>query len=155
MRSISSDEAPTIKFKLFNNLIIIPGLVNRHGPFEFVVDTGASISAVSKWVASESNIKGSARRMKHRGVGAGSVGDIDIGFARVKSLGLTGVRIPNLLVTVLDFASFERKFGRRIGGLIGCDVLKRFDAVKIDFVAQVLELGVKSNATIRKKSGRA
>jgi gag-polyprotein putative aspartyl protease len=97
-----------------------------------LVDTGAASTFVSAKLA---GIEHELRRSRFRADAGLEVSGV---WHRAK-LSLGGWS-ESLEVKVIDFAPVSQRFGRRIDGILGQDVLRRFGRVTIDYRAKTLEL---------------
>ena len=117
-----------LRFSLARHLIILPVYVNDHGPFGFILDTGAGQSMLSKHAVKRLRLKSSPLREK--GLGAG--GTVALQYTVVDSLKLADIRLKNREVRVIDQSRISKAVGRRIYGIIGCDVLCDY-VITIDY----------------------
>lgn len=115
--------------------LIVPVQINGEGPWDFVLDTGATVTCVDQEVQD-------ALELPHRrgvvGIGAGIEGTGRLRFARVDSLRVGSATAFDLSVCVLDLQHLER-VGATVHGLIGLDFLREFH-VTLDFERRVLTL---------------
>jgi hypothetical protein len=98
-------------------------------PARFVVDTGASISALTE--------RGAARLGVTR-TGAELVNGHLVGTGTVRSFSVAGLEHANVRVAIVDLPA-ARHLGARIDGILGLDVLARSDVV-IDLARKTLHL---------------
>lgn len=114
-----------------------PVLINGQGPFEFVVDTGANRSVISRELATSLNLPSAGRAQIHgiAGVEASETAVID-------SLAVGRVVTRRLKAPVLSRA--------RLGadGLIGVDILKN-RRVAIDFRRNLLTISKADDGEVR------
>jgi predicted aspartyl protease len=115
-------------------LLVVSAFVNGRGPFNLAVDTGASLSVISRGVARRAKVAtdGSVRA---RAIGAG--GALDAVFARVSSVELGDLRAADLDVAVMRLTPISRAIGFRLDGVLGFNFLRRY-RVTIDYPKQVL-----------------
>jgi predicted aspartyl protease len=71
-------------------------------------------------------------------VGAGE-SSASLGFAKGVTLALPGVELPPQTVAVVSFANIEANIGRKIAGIVGAELFKRY-VVTIDYAARQLVL---------------
>ncbi|TFG27623.1 hypothetical protein EU528_12520 [Candidatus Thorarchaeota archaeon] len=108
-----------VKTEIAMGHVNIPVCVNGHGPFSFVLDTGASVTTVGKRLAEELGIKlRDGSRTEARGVGGG----IPVKFADVE-VGIGELEFEKDEVYVLDFDAIFRGLGSR-DGVFGFTTLK-------------------------------
>jgi predicted aspartyl protease len=128
----------SVSFKLATPekpLIILPVLVNGRGPFQFVLDTGASRTTLSFALARKLGIVAIGNRS---GTGAG--GRLRMLSARVDSLSAGNASMSDAPVSVGDFlGNFDSVIDTRFYGIIGNDFLRRFE-VTIDYPHGFLDL---------------
>jgi predicted aspartyl protease len=113
--------------------VYVPVMVNGRGPYRFVLDTGASSSAISRSLARRLHLPRTGERAEIAGVGG--VEDAPIVTVRSWSVGgraLTGRHLPVLRLGGGDEG--------RIGGLLGADELDDYAVVRLDFVRDQLVL---------------
>ena len=75
-----------MKFSLVGSdkpIIIVKAKVDGKGPFDFAVDTGASVTALAKQLAQKLEISGNEGTLKK---GQSCCGEIDVTMATVKSV---------------------------------------------------------------------
>jgi predicted aspartyl protease len=106
--------------------------VNGHGPFAFLIDTGASITAIDSRVAALLRLRPLAT-----GHSPGFGCDHTVSLARVNSLSVDGLRLEPQTVVVGPLRS---PLTPSLDGLLGSDVLSRFAAIRIDFSSGRLTL---------------
>jgi predicted aspartyl protease len=126
-----------VKFRLAGGLqplILLPVQVNDRGPFEFILDTGASTSLLSSELAKELNVEivGSKE-------GRGAGGKVAVSLAKVDSLAVGEMRLENVDVAIVDLVSIGRAVGAKIDGDIGYNFLKHF-RVTVDYPDSAIRL---------------
>jgi predicted aspartyl protease len=113
--------------------IIVAGVcVDGHGPFSFLVDTGASTTTIDSRVAALLHLR-PLGTVPLSGFGCHN----NVTFAQVKSLSVDGLNLEPQVVLVGPLRS---PLVPALDGLLGSDVLSRFGAVRIDFRAGRLTL---------------
>jgi predicted aspartyl protease len=108
-------------------LIVVQGTANGAGPFNFVVDTGASMSVLTPGAARRAGVSGGRRARA-----SGAQGSMGATICRVRSLRVGDVEARNLQVAVVDLASLNRQTRLKIGGIIGHNFLRRY-LITIDY----------------------
>jgi predicted aspartyl protease len=111
-------------------LVLVPVKVNGHGPFEFILDTGASFSSVDRTLVRR-------LRLPHAGVSAhvqGIAGEIVVPVIRIGDWTVGGQPLHGRTMPVLDLG------GDSIAGLLGSDELRQFGTVTVDYRRQRLIL---------------
>jgi predicted aspartyl protease len=108
-------------------LVIVPIKVNGRGPYDFVLDTGASSSTVSRSLTRRLRLPETGATAHVRGV----AGDTVVPLVKVRAWTLGGQRLRGRSLPVIDLGG---NFGEsQIGGLLGSDELRRFGAVRLDY----------------------
>lgn len=116
-----------------NPLILLPVHVNDKGPYEFILDTGASHSLVSPELA---EILGVKPETEQQAMGAG--GSVKLGLAHVASIAVGATRQSNVQVAITDeLKRIGKAIQSRVDGDLGFDFLKDFRLV-IDYRAGTL-----------------
>jgi hypothetical protein len=109
--------------------------LDGHGPYPFVIDSGAGESIVAAQLASKLHLASAGSSSEFDGVGC-------TGKARpvtVASWSVAGMQLAPQSLTAGTLPDFGIA-GQPVG-LLGSDVLSRFGAVRIDFTAQTLTFG--------------
>jgi predicted aspartyl protease len=116
-------------------LVFVPVHIDGEGPYTFVLDTGASNTAIDAELAeelglSDAGLEGSVEGVTGEGAGtlvsveSWRLGDVELDSQRILAIELGGGRGP--------LADFD--------GLLGSDVLSKFGSVTIDYDAGVFVL---------------
>jgi predicted aspartyl protease len=114
-----------------DNLMVIPVFLNGHGPYQFLVDTGATHSILSSSVAEHLNVVGGRKGSLITAAGAVPV---TIGTIDIVQIGQVRICKTQIAVTALElFRTLH------VDGLLGADYLKQFK-ISIDYNNQVLTL---------------
>jgi predicted aspartyl protease len=127
-----------IRFELIgpgDAALVVPVTINGNGPFQFVLDTGATLTCVERNVADRLQLP-AARGAVGYGAGVGGQGRVDL--VRIDSLRIGEAGVHGLVGCVLDLSAL-RTVGADIDGLLGLNVLKQFH-VSLDFQRGVLRL---------------
>jgi len=112
----------TVPFELVGVHVYLPVMINGHGPYRFVFDTGG-LNLIDPAVAKEA---GTAAKGSAQGGGVGS-GTESIAFAPVDALKIGDATLRDQLFFVAPTrAGFGISAGEQIDGLIGFEVLARF-----------------------------
>ncbi len=116
-------------------LLLVPVMVNGQGPYDFVLDTGASATLFSPELAAHLGLSMSD--------GVDVVGAVTAGMGArcvVESLTVGTVEQRHLGVVVADiFGPLAQRVGARLDGVLGYDVLKAY-RVTLNYVDQTLLL---------------
>jgi predicted aspartyl protease len=130
--------ASSMSFRLVSRskpLILLPVFVNGRGPFQFVLDTGASRTTLSLKLARKLGIVTIDDRP-----GTGGGGQVRISSGKVDSLAVGQASVRDLAVGVGDFlAMLSTAAGTRLDGIIGENFLSQFE-VTIDYPHSTLDL---------------
>jgi hypothetical protein len=120
-------------------LALVPVTINGKGPFTFALDTGASQSLMDSAVAKRLQVqrKGSAGKI----AGVNSVKKASL--VKVKSWRVGQVQLPPTTLVSTNMPFGNAYVG--IQGLLGSDMLSRFDVVTIDYGKQQLRLHPRSD----------
>lgn len=138
--SISGGASTTVPLQIVNNhLYITAVLVDGHGPYTFVLDSGGDY-IVSPDVAAVLQSK-SAGSLQLQGVGSATEG---AAFARLTSIAIGGAVVRNQYALVLPIATgFGMGEGMKIDGMVGYQLLARF-LTTIDYANSKLTLAMPS-----------
>ncbi|HET6568573.1 MAG TPA: retropepsin-like aspartic protease [Rhodothermales bacterium] len=115
--------------------VAVPVYLNGEGPFNFVVDTGATFTCVNDTLARRLNLPERTGRI---GFGAGVAGAGRVRLVRIDSLRVGATRAFDLTACTVDL-SHVRAGGIHASGLLGLNFLKSFK-VTLDFKRKVLTL---------------
>lgn len=115
--------------------LMVDVFLNGEGPYEFVLDTGATFTCVSRPRAEELDLP-ARRGATGFGAGIGGTGRVDL--VRVDSLRVGEARAFDLTACVLDLDHLD-VLGTEIDGLLGLNVLREF-TVTLDFERGVIRL---------------
>ncbi len=116
--------------------IFLQGGLNDSEPLWFLLDTGASVTAIDTEVARELGFELTGKVM---GGGAGE-GRAEVNFIKGASFSVPGVQVTGQTVATLALGRLlESRLGRRIDGILGYDFISRF-VVEIDYAGALLHL---------------
>ncbi len=114
-------------------IITVKGTINKKGPFNFIFDTGASMTIIEKQTAEELGLcdRASATR---EALGAG--GTVTSSILDVESIKIDNVEAKDIQVGVMDLSNVA-KCGclGELGGIIGYNFMKDHK-VTIDYPKQ-------------------
>lgn len=116
-------------------LLMVEAEVNGQGPFNFVLDTGASFCVVTPDTAAAVGLQPEGKRPT--AIGAG--GRIAARLAKLKSFRLGPHTARNLGVAVMGLEQIEQRLGTEVAGLIGYNFLRGF-IVTLDYPRGLLRL---------------
>ena len=115
--------------------IIVPVNINGEGPYDFVLDTGATVTCVDAALADSLALPPLRGAI---GTGAGATGSGQLRLVRIDSVRVAGASAAGLPGCVLDLAHIQA-VGFEADGLLGLNFLKPF-RVTLDFERSVLIL---------------
>lgn len=115
-------------------LAVVPVWFGKKGPYEFALDTGASVSVVDLAVAEDLGLKHVAKIGGFTGIKSTTTATI----VRVPSWTAGTVSLPAASIASVGLAGSLGNAGLK--GLLGSDVLSRYDVVTIDYRGGELRL---------------
>jgi predicted aspartyl protease len=115
--------------------VVVPVHINGRGPFNLVLDTGATFTCVTTAVADELDLP-EQRGVVGFGAGVHTTGRVRL--VRYDSVRVAGATARDMGGCVLDLTSLE-SIGTSVDGLLGLNFLREFD-VRLDFRRNVLTL---------------
>jgi hypothetical protein len=125
-------DSVTIPFRLLNNHIYIDAAINGHPPVPFVFDTGAT-NVISVATAKQSGVSVEGA-LPQSGFG----NDVEsTGLAKVKSVSLGGLSLPDQVFTTEGSAGWTAVEGIDSGGLVGYEFAKR-TVLTIDYANRTM-----------------
>jgi len=110
-------------------IIIVKAKVNGKGPFDFAVDTGASVTALSKELAEDLGVSENAGTQKK---GHCCSGELDIAMANVKSVEIGDTAVRDFQVAIMDLSSISEALKTDLAGIIGYSFMKDYKVI-IDY----------------------
>jgi hypothetical protein len=133
----TSNNPMTVSLKIVRGaenatLAIAPVTINGKGPYDFIVDTGASISLIDKGLAQRLGLPHTGGRQPVSGVGGTQeIVFVDVSRWKVGQLTLPRTSIGSgTLPTVRGESGFQ--------GLLGSDIWSQFGKITIDYGAATL-----------------
>jgi hypothetical protein len=100
-------------------LVIVPVRIGDAGPFDFILDTGASMTVLStKTAASLNLLSGSAA------TATGAGGQQTASLTTIDRLSIGGAKVDHLAVAISDFPQVEKAIGRSVDGIVGYNFFK-------------------------------
>ena len=129
-----------IQFRLAggqNPLILVPVYVDAGGPYQFILDTGASHCLLSPELSATLGIQPEEEK---QAMGAGCA--VKLMFAHVRSMRIDSVRQENVKVAITnEIEKIAAVIRSRVDGVLGYDFLKEFILV-IDYRASAFRLAL-------------
>jgi predicted aspartyl protease len=115
--------------------LVVPVHINGQGPFDLVLDTGATFTCVTHEVAEQLALPDQPGTV---GFGAGVQSAGRVRIIRFDSVRVGAAAAHDMSGCVLDLTSLEL-IGTSVDGLLGLNFLRAFD-VRLDFVRNVVTL---------------
>lgn len=143
----AQEQAAFLPATFRNHVAFVEGRVGGKGPYWFLIDTGASLSAFDRGVARELGLAAAGSSQV-----TGTAGTIEVESVALPELTLGGLRFPGLRPTVYDLSGSLAPEGARIAGILGHDVLGKhavlFDAAagRIGFARSAAAFGAPADA---------
>jgi predicted aspartyl protease len=113
------------------SLIVVPVMINEHGPYKFLLDTGATKTILSKDVAESLGLPGGKLQ---RLLSAG--GDLLVTIRTLNTLRLGGTRAENVEIAVGNLSLMKTL---HVEGLLGGDYLRLFK-ISIDYDNMIVDI---------------
>jgi len=131
------DKQSDIRFRLLRSghLVIVKAWINETGPFNFILDTGASLTIISPEVAKQAGIQSQGQKA----TAIGAKGKIAARVVRLKSLRIGCVETRNLAVAVMNLITLSGPINLSLGGIIGYNLLRRY-RLTLDYRTRTLSL---------------
>lgn len=136
---IGGEKKVEIPFESYNNLIIVPIVLNNAIPLKFVLDTGVRTSILTERTFTD--ILNVSYNRKITLVGADGDKGVDAYIASGISLRLPGVMGQGqaLLILEEDYLQLKNYLGTDVHGILGYELFRRF-VVEIDYEERTLTL---------------
>jgi hypothetical protein len=128
-----------IPIEIYNNLVVVPLVLNNTLPLKFVLDTGVRTAILTQ--KSFSDILNLTYARKYSISGPGGEKMVDAYVTNNVSLSLPGVagRGQALLVLDKDYLELRNYLGTEVHGILGYELFSRF-IVQIDYEKRLLTL---------------
>lgn len=147
MKATAQEPIAVVPYRIdYDGLITVSVAVNGHGPYDFVLDTGATLTIVFQNLAAIESFQPTGGPRKRI---LGITGAAELDAFRIGEVSLGGASLPDHVGVVLPDWSPPRKTP---SGIIGIDFLRKY-AVIFDVRAQTMSLyphGGLPNEKIRK-----
>ena len=113
------------------SLVAVPVMINNHGPYRFLLDTGANKTVLSAKVADDLGIpKGRIEMLLSAG------GNVPVTARTLKTLEVGAARLENVEIAVAKLGLMRTL---NVDGMLGGDYLRRFK-ISIDYDNQVVNI---------------
>jgi hypothetical protein len=112
-------------------LVVVPVTINNHGPYKFLLDTGASNTVLSAAVADALGIP-----MGRTEVMFSAAGNLRVNLRTLKTLQAGAALLEDVRIAVADFPLMK---SLNVDGILGGDYLSRFK-VSIDYDNQIVDI---------------
>jgi clan AA aspartic protease (TIGR02281 family) len=135
-----------IRFRLCDpgHLILVKILVNDAGPFDFILDTGASMTVLSPASASAAGIGKGGLKAK----ALAAKGSLDARVVRLRSLQIGSLTVRGLSAAVVRLETLHDSLGVKVDGIVGYNLLRRY-RLTIDYPKRRLWLESSSSRAER------
>lgn len=110
-------------------IIMVDVKVNGKGPFNFAVDTGASMTVISKPTAEKLGISKNQSTPKK---GHSCYGEIDASLDTIESVQVGDTEAKDVQVAITDLSAISKMVGTELEGIIGHSFMKDYRIV-IDY----------------------
>ncbi len=142
-----------IPIEVYNNLVVVPVVLNGTLPLKFILDTGVRTAILTQ--KSFSDILNLAYSRKYSITGPGGQKMVDAYVTNNVSLTLPGVegRGHALLVLDQDYLELRNYLGTDVHGILGYELFSRF-IVKVDYEKRLLTLYLPEGFKLRRKFQR-
>jgi predicted aspartyl protease len=111
-------------------IVFVQVMVNGRGPYDFILDTGASSSSVDRSLVQELQLPPTGTTAHVQGIAGEALAPV----VRVRTWSLGGQTLRARAMPVFELGD------SRVAGLLGSDELRRFGAVTVDYRRQRLTL---------------
>jgi predicted aspartyl protease len=115
--------------------VVVPARINGQGPFNLVLDTGATMTCVDQALAAKLELQPQSE-MLGQGFGVSAQGNV--GLVTVNRIDVGSASADSLTACVLDLKSL-RGAGLEVHGLLGLNFLREF-RMTLDFDRKILRL---------------
>lgn len=115
--------------------LAVPAYINGRGPFELILDTGATFTCLDTALVRELALP---ERPGVIGAAVGVSGTGRVKFVRVDSMRVGAARVRALTACAMDLSAL-RPLGAEVHGLLGLNFLRSFH-VTLDFERDVMSL---------------
>lgn len=135
MRALDEREIAFQSAHAENPLVVVPVFVNEKGPFDFVLDTGASSTVISLELATEFGLA-----MEKIPQLTGGGGNVTASRVQLSSLAVGAARQADLTAAASDFLTpLNAALGSKLQGIVGYNFLRSY-RVTLDYPRGALRL---------------
>jgi predicted aspartyl protease len=121
----SSGASERISFRVTEGhpLLLVEASINERGPYKLVIDTGASMTMISRRTARNARV---ARRAAPGAYALTAGGRSEVEIGRVEDLRVGSVRVRDVDVGIMTLAVISKAVGVRVDGVLGYNALNTF-----------------------------
>lgn len=143
-----SKKQQRLKFKLINNLIVLPLTVNGR-ELSFILDSGVSRTILFNISQNDSLSLKNIEKVQLQGLGGGE--PVDALISKKNSISTKNIINTNetIFVILKDYFDLSSKMGTTIHGIIGYNILKNF-VVKINYKHKTITFYKTTNYNLKK-----
>jgi predicted aspartyl protease len=113
-------------------LVLVPITIGGHGPYDFVLDTGASVSLIDQALAQRLGLDSTGTDHSVSGIG----GTVQVTFVAVKSWQMGRLTLPAAQLGSGQLPGDQHDTMER--GLLGSDILSQFGAITVNYDSSTL-----------------
>ena len=117
----------------YEGLIFVDAMVNGKGPYNFLFDSGASMTMLSNRLCTELDIKKSDEPMP-----VGGVGTQDVRAAIATTITVAGFTRNDCACGVTSFDHISGELGKHMMGIVGQNMIKFMKRIELDFAASTM-----------------
>ncbi len=138
---LNNQKRVRIPFELYNNLIVVPVILNNQLPLKFVLDTGVRTTILTEKAYTDILNLTYSKKYTISGVGDNADEGIEAYVTNGVSLTLPGIKGNGHAMLVLeeDYLELRNYLGTDVHGVLGYEIFSRF-VVKVDYEAKILML---------------
>jgi hypothetical protein len=108
-------------------LVLVPITISGHGPYDFVLDTGASVSLIDQALAGRLGLAATGASHTVSGIG----GTVQVPFVAVKQWHMGALALPPAQLGSGQLPGERR--GPTERGLLGSDILSQFGTITVNY----------------------
>ncbi|QSE98154.1 aspartyl protease family protein [Fulvivirga lutea] len=140
-RFINDQKRVRIPFELYNNLIVVPVILNNQLPLKFILDTGVRTTILTEKAYTDILNLSYSKKYTIAGIGDDVDEGIEAYITNGVSLTLPGVKGTGHAMLVLeeDYLELRNYLGTDVHGVLGYEIFSRF-VVKVDYDNKMLML---------------